>query len=177
MPVNDKIHHYRSFAHPLAQIRAASEFHGFSSAFVSDEWEALFTDAAPDEEDVPFPVQVLDALRQTGLRFEKFGLLDDDEDGYWDLEFGGTELDVLLYGWAHQAMDALALESRVFWHGLYGTELIFVPDYEKVVDPALQLLLGVQHKILATGRREDEDQNRIKGLYRRQEPLSKPEKP
>jgi hypothetical protein len=168
--VNDKIHGYRAFAHPLAQIRAANEFYEFSYAHVVDEWEDLYTDDVPDEEDVPVPEQVLAALHSVGLRFESTGLNDETDDGYWEHRFGGGQLDLLLFGWAYQVMDALALEPRIFWNGLYGTELIFVPDHESVVAPALGLLVDLEARVLdgaavVIRRRQAEELTRQKSLY------------
>jgi hypothetical protein len=172
MPANAKIHTYVAFAHPLAQIRAATELSEFSTAFVVDEWDGLYTDEA-DEDDVPTPRQVLTAMQQLGLRFESSGPDDPDEDSYWEYEFLGWDIDVLLYGWAYQLMDALALESRIFWHGLSGTELIFVPDYEGVVARAVGLLREAEDKSDSVVRRIAEEKKRLQGLYKKNKPRLK----
>src|ERR1051325_6052069 len=164
MPVNDKIHGYTAYAHPVAQIDAAETWYLFSAAMVHDEWELFFEDEAPDDEDVPNPEMMIDALARTGLRFESIGPEDRDDEGAWR-QYRGTRLDILLYGLAYQVQDALGVDPRIFWHGLYGTELIFVPDYEKVVPKARELLKEVACNAAYVEKREKQEEmylNRVR---------------
>lgn len=171
MPVNDKIHSYTAYAHPLAQIDAAETWYGFSTAMVHDEWELFFEDEAPDEEDVPTHEMLIDALAHTGLRFESMGPEDEDDEGIWRSRYHGSRLSILLYGWAFQVQDALGVDPRIFWHGLYGTELIFVPDYEKVVPKARELLKEVARNAAYVENREKQEEAFLSRVHRKHEPL------
>ena len=175
MPVNDKIHGYVAYAHPLAQIEAAETWHGFSTAMVVDEWELFFEDEAPDEEDVPTPEMIIDALAHTGLRFESMGPEDEDHEGFWREKYRSTRMNILLYGWAYQVLDALGVDPRIFWHGLYGTELIFVPDYEKVVLKARDLLKEVARNAAYVEKRETQEEEYLSRVHRKHDfPAAKP---
>ena len=171
--MNDAIHDYRAFAHPLAQIKAVYDFTTCMSGFASDLWEYYFVDPAPDDRDVPTPVAVLTALQAVGLRFERSGPHDVEGFAYWDTAvYEGEALDVLLYGWAYQAVDALGVDSRIFWSGLRGTpelpgaELIFVPDHEAVVAPALGLLRDAERDLASVAQRLAIESSGLEGLRR-----------
>ncbi|APR87937.1 hypothetical protein A7982_13286 [Minicystis rosea] len=155
---------YRALEHPLAQIEAAYEFYGYVDAFVKDEWEHLFVDDPPSEDDVDeavSPFEMLGTLMGLGLRFERIAREDEIDDGYWELKYGGSELDVLIYDWAHQVMDAVNLDARAFEHGLFPTNLIFIPDKASVVREAYELYVSS----MGAARKVDERVRQIERLY------------
>lgn len=138
---------FRNLAHPLAQIDAAFEFFGQIDAFVKDMWPEMFDDEPPDEDDVAeavHPTEFLATLAELGLRFEAEAPrgndpLDDDFQYFRTKDLSSVE--VLLYGWAYQAMDAVELDSRAFFVGLTDSDLFFVPDESGVAKKAWDLLM------------------------------------
>jgi hypothetical protein len=170
---------YLALAHPLAQIEAAYEFYGYVAAFVKDEWRNLYIDSPPAEDDVDeavSPFEMLGTLMGLGLRFELSPQKREEfDDGYWELRYGGSEFDALLYGWAHRVMDAVRLDPRAFEHGLFPTDLIFIPDNTEIVKEAYGLFtpgMAVAHGV-------DERVRQIELLYKkrsREEPRSVPNK-
>ena len=164
------IHDYRAFAHPLAQIKAVHEFLAFMSGCANGGWELSFTDDAPDEGDVPTPIQVLTALEAAGLRFERSST-DEDRLAFWDIRTHDDEpLDVLLFSWAYEAMDALALEPRLFWSGLHNSNIIFVPDHEEIVPRALTLLHIAERERVSVWQRLENDSSRFERLRKTKKP-------
>src|SRR5689334_19848174 len=103
---------YDRLLHPLAQVEAASLFAGYAEAFVHDEWQELYTDPPPSEEDLDgiAPHDMLDALAKLGLRFELAGRAEEEGDfvnSFWSTEYSGSYLERILYSHAHRVIDEI----------------------------------------------------------------------
>jgi hypothetical protein len=139
---------YRTIDHPLSQIEAAGEFAETIHAFVEDEWENFFTDDPPDEDELEgaiSPMEMLGTLHGLGLRFEIEAPRSPDplDKGYTHFirKPGFNIADTLVYDWAFRVMEAVRLDHRAFLHGLYYTDLLFVPDDHGTMAKALEMYL------------------------------------
>jgi hypothetical protein len=161
-----EIQSYRTIDHPIAQILAANVFYSTVQAFVADEWDGIYVDEAPSEDDIEEsidPLAMLEALMRLGLRFEaespprKTDPLDDDYAHFTGRRFGGGSVETLLYKWALEVMDEVGLDYRAMTNALENTDLIFVPDESWTVKKAYELYLQ--------GFKEAEDiEKRVKEL-------------
>lgn len=146
MSCMDNIHGFRTLNHPLSQITAASEFCEHANAFIEDTWSELYSDDPPEEVDFG---SVLDGLASLGLRFEMASAPEPEEDSFiresfWSYQFQGGALNALLYGWANRMLEFLESDHRVFFHALQATDLVFIPDEERMGKKAYDLALSAE---------------------------------
>jgi|GEM_PF-6071568 len=167
-------HSFRRLGHPLSQIVAAEEVFANAAAFVEDEWEDIYKDSPPDEDEVfewLNPLEVLGHLSACALRFELAGSDPDSleiGEGYWTRRFRGSTMDVLFHSWLFQLKDRLEIDPRVIDHGFLYTDLVVIPDSEGIAAAAHELVLlsmglerNVEERIRAEEKREARKYRRI----------------
>lgn len=145
-----KIASFRSLAHPLSQLEAAEQIFAGALAFVTDEWADLYKDRPPHEEEVHewlSPFESLGVIQGIPLRFEYAG--SSDEDAYEDLwvrRWDGASSNTLFHYWRQQFADSLDLDSRVIHHAFALTDLVLIPDPERIASAAYELeVLSMRH--------------------------------
>lgn len=146
---------YKELDHPLAQIDAAEAVIKEIEARVKDAWEDYeekYGGMSPVFDLTP--ATVLDRLQSVNLRFEVAGYLTEDDpdwtgDGYFCLQFQGTESEHVIHAFALRAVRDLQryfrIEDREAPLGLVWSlitdacgfhDLVFVPDTSSTIDVA-----------------------------------------
>lgn len=142
-----RTHGFRSLSHPLSQIQAAETVFVNAMAFVRDEWADIYKDPPPDEEEVYewlSPFELLGNLSGCELRFELAGSgspFDEYLEGYWTRRFTGSVQDILFYSWMSELESNLGIDPRIISHGFLYTDFVLIPDPERVVATAYDLVI------------------------------------